>query len=359
MENYKLKLLPPQGDLETKEILKKLVAAKSALAELKGVAASIPNEQILVNTLTLQEAKESSAIENIITTHDDIYQSDIFTQQFKSAASKEVHKYAAALREGFQLVRENGILTNNHILQIQSEIEGNNAGFRKQPGTKLENDQTGEVVYVPPQDYASIVELMNNLEKFINDQAMLDVDPLIKMAIIHHQFESIHPFYDGNGRTGRIINILYLIQNKLLNLPVLYLSRYIIRNKGRYYSLLQDVRLKGDWNEWILFMLDGVEETSYQTMQLISGIKQLMMQYKHKIRKELPKVYSQDLINNLFRHPYTKIDFVMKELNVSRITATNYLQKLVDIDLLAKQKIGRENFYINLPLFDLIRQGNN
>lgn len=358
MEISGIKLLPPTVELETKEVLKKLISAKSALAELKGVAATIPNESILVNTLTLQEAKESSAIENIITTHDDIFQSDIFTQQFKSAAAKEVHSYANALRKGFELVRKNGIITNNHIIEIQHEIEGNNAGFRKLPGTNLINDLTGEVVYIPPQDYNSIVTLMDNLEQFINDNSVLDVDPLIKMAIIHHQFESIHPFYDGNGRTGRIINILYLIQNGLLNLPVLYLSRYIIKNKSEYYRLLQEVRLKNTWTTWVLFMLNGVEETSYQTIELINEIKILMMQYKHKLRKELPKIYSQDLINNLFRHPYTKIEFIMNELRISRLTATKYLDKLVEIQLVNKQKIGRDNFYINAPLFNLLSKGN-
>lgn len=359
MEKSGVKLLPPNVDLETKEVLKKLVSAKSALAELKGVAASIPNESILLNTLTLQEAKESSAIENIITTHDDIFQSDIFTQQFKSAAAKEVYSYANALRKGFELVKKNGFITKNYILEIQREIEGNNAGFRRQPGTNLINDLTGEVVYTPPQDYDSIVTLMDNLEKFVNEGGMFDVDPLIKMAIIHHQFESIHPFYDGNGRTGRIINILYLIQCGLLNLPVLYLSRYIIKHKGEYYRLLQDVRLEGVWTEWVLFMLTGVEETSYQTIELINEIKKLMMQYKHKIRSELPRIYSQDLINNLFKHPYTKIEFIMKELRVSRLTATKYLEKLVDIDLVVKQKIGRDNFYINVPLFALLSKGNS
>ncbi len=359
MEISGVKLLPPLVELEPKEVLKKLVSAKSALAELKGVAASIPNESILLNTLTLQEAKESSAIENIITTHDDIFQSDIFTQQFKSAAAKEVYSYANALKKGFELVRKNGIITINHIVEIQHEIEGNNAGFRKLPGTNLMNDLTGEVVYTPPQDYNSIVALMVNLEKFINEASVLDVDPLVKMAIIHHQFESIHPFYDGNGRTGRIINILYLIQYGLLNLPVLYLSRYIIKNKGEYYRLLQDVRVNGSWIEWILFMLTGVEETSYQTIDLINEIKKLMMEYKHKIRKELPRIYSQDLINNLFKHPYTKIEFLMNELRVSRLTATKYLDKLVEIELLAKQKIGRDNFYINMPLFVLLSKGNS
>lgn len=232
--------------METKAVLRKTAEAHKALAELKGVISSILNENILLETLTLREARESSAIENIVTTIDEVYQSDLFSNQFTSPAAKEVHRYAHALKAGFELVKKSGLLTNNHILQIQAEIEQNNAGFRRLPGTKLLNDKTGEIVYTPPQDHDTILTLMNNLENFINDDTTMDVDPLIKMAIIHHQFESIHPFYDGNGRTGRIINILYLIQKDLLNLPVLYLSRYIITHKKDYYHLLQSVRETGN-----------------------------------------------------------------------------------------------------------------
>ncbi len=310
-----------------------------------------------METLTLREAKESSAIENIISTFAEVYQSNIFTNQFASAAAKEVHQYAQALKKGFHLVKNHGLLTNNYILQIQSVVEQNDSGFRKLPGTKLLNDRTGKVVYTPPQDYETIISLMENLELFINDDAIMDADPLIKMAIIHHQFESIHPFYDGNGRTGRIINILYLVQKNLLHLPVLYLSRYIIKHKKDYYRLLQIVRDENKWEEWILFMLNGIEETANESVLLIAAIKNLMQEYKQQIRTNYAKMYSQDLLNNLFRYPYTKIEFIQIDLRISRSTAIRYLETLVKGGILIKRKIGRDNFYLNEALF-LLLQGD-
>lgn len=349
-----VQLLPPKKEIETKAVLRKAALAHKALAELKGVVTSIPNQNILIETLTLREAKESSAIENIISTFADVYQSSLFTEQFASVEAKEVHLYAKALRAGFHLVKKNGLLTNNQVLKIQEIVEGNDAGFRKLPGTKLLNDKTGEVVYTPPQEYDEIIKLMKNLEKFMNDDAMLDADPLVKMAIIHHQFETIHPFYDGNGRTGRIINILYLIQKKLLDLPVLYLSRYIIKHKNQYYRLLQSVRESNEWEEWILYMLDGIQQTAVESIVLISNIKRIMQEYKQKIRTELPKIYSQDLLNNLFKYPYTKIDYLQTDLEISRNTAIRYLEALLKHGLVKKQRIGRDNFYINEPLFKLL-----
>jgi Fic family protein len=349
-----IKLLPLDKDVESKVVLRKTALAHKALAELKGVMTSIPNQNILIETLTLREARESSAVENIISTFAEVYQSNLFNQQFASPEAKEVHLYAKALKAGFQLVKKQGLLTVNYILQIQEIVEGNKAGFRKLPGTKLLNDKTGEVVYEPPQHHAAIVSLMSNLEKFMNDESMMDADPLVKMAIIHHQFESIHPFYDGNGRTGRIINILYLIQKNLLDLPVLYLSRYMIRHKNDYYRLLQKVRDKNEWEEWILYMLDGVEKTAHESIVLIGNIKTLMQQYKQTIRTQLPKLYSQDLLNNLFKYPYTKIEYFEEDFGISRSTAIRYLTALVKQKLLVKKKIGRDNFYINKPLFDLL-----
>lgn len=349
-----IKLLPFPQEIETKAVLKKLARAHQALAELKGIAVSIPNEGILISTLSLQEAKDSSAIENIITTHDDLYRSDSAAKLFVSTAAKEVHNYASALRYGFQQVKAHGLLTNNDVLRIQAIIEENSAGFRKLPGTALKNDLTGETVYTPPQHADEIIALMINLESFINDDDLCDWDPLIKMAVIHHQFESIHPFYDGNGRTGRIINMLYLVKQGLLKIPVLYLSRYINQNKSDYYRLLQVTRDTENWQPWLLFILDGVEQTAKQTVTLIEGIKTTMQSFKQKMRSELPKIYSQDLLNNIFRHPYTKIDFVMTELNVSRITATRYLDELTGITLLSKRKIGRDNYYINTALYELL-----
>lgn len=356
MGDYTITPLPLQAELETRTVLKKVAAAHKALAELKGVISSLPNENIILETLTLQEAKDSSAIENIITTFDEVYQSDVMQTAFITPAAKEVHQYAAALRQGFGLVKQYGLLTSNYILKIQEVIEENKAGFRKVPGTRLLNDKTGEVVYTPPQDYNTIVNLMNNLEKYINDDTICDIDPLIKMAVIHHQFESIHPFYDGNGRTGRIINILYLVQKGLLHLPVLYLSRFIIRNKELYYQLLQGVRDHQKWESWILFMLEGVELTAKEGVLLVGNIRDLMLRYKQRIREEHPKIYSQDLLNNLFKYPYTKIDFIQRDLGVSRSTAIRYLEQLVDDKILDKIKVGRDNFYLNTALFKLLTQ---
>jgi len=352
--NYQIPLLPLKQDIESKVVLKKCAKAHQALAELKGIVATIPNENILISTLSLQEAKDSSAIENIITTHDELFKSDYIAQQFASLAAKEVFNYAAALQNGFDQVKQRELLTANDIQVIQAAIEQNNAGFRTQSGTTLKNEQTGEIIYTPPQSHDEIVRLMSNLEQFINDNALCDWDDLIKMAVIHHQFESIHPFYDGNGRTGRVINVLYLIKQHLLTLPVLYLSRYINQHKHDYYHLLQAVRSHGEWEAWLLFMLDAVEQTSLQTIELVRSIKQLMQTYKIKMRNELPKIYSQDLLNNIFRHPYTKIDFVSNDLQVTRKTAAKYLEELITIGLLSKHKIGKENYYLNQNLSQLL-----
>lgn len=352
-ENWILKELPLPIDIETKAVLKSLPSAHAALAELKGIASTIPNQIILINTLGLQEAKDSSAIENIITTHDDLYKSELNLDSFKSLEAKEVQNYISALKKGFELIKNKGLITNNIIIEIQKELEGNSAGFRKLPGTALKNSSTGETIYTPPQDINEINKLMSNLEKFINDPSICDYDPLVKMAIIHYQFESIHPFYDGNGRTGRIINILYLIIEKLQNLPILYLSNYIIQNKSDYYRLLQQLRDDDNWEEWLLFMVHGIEKTSKETIDLIIQIRELMMEYKHKLRNNY-KFYSQDLLNNLFKHPYTKIEFIVNDLKVSRITAANYLNKLADDGILRKEKIGTGNYYINEKLFNLL-----
>lgn len=356
--NFDVGLLPPKGLEESKAILKKLNSAHRYLAELKGVAATIPNQSILINTLALQEAKDSSAIENIITTHDELYKAQLFGEMFKTASVKEVSNYAKALKHGFSLVQKQKILTENHILEIQKILERNDAGFRKVPGTALVNQSTGETVYTPPQDHDTIIKLMNNLIEYMNTPQIHDVDPLVKMAVIHYQFETIHPFYDGNGRTGRIINILYLVLENLLAIPVLYLSRYIIRKKADYYRLLQYVRDTGQWEEWVLYMLDAIEDTSRETIGLIESMRDVMMDYKHRIREEYPRMYSQDLINNLFRHPYTKIDFLMTDLRISRLTAVKYLDTLAESGFLKKEKIWRSNYYINTALFSLFTGDN-
>lgn len=352
--SFEVQPLPPRNLYESNAILKKLASAHRYLAELKGVAATIPNQGILINTLALQEAKDSSAVENIITTHDELYKAQLLADTLQTAETKEVENYIEALQHGFGLVKKNRLLTANHILEIQRRLEKNDAGFRKLTGTTLVNDLTGETVYTPPQDHETVLRLMDNLIEYINKKDFHDADPLVKMAVIHFQFESIHPFYDGNGRTGRIINILYLVLENLLSIPILYLSRYIIANKAEYYQLLQSVRDTGKWDAWILYMLDAVETTARETISLVDGIRNLMMDYKHRIRANHPKMYSQDLINNLFRHPYTKIEFLMADINVTRLTAAKYLDTLAENGFLKKEKIWRSNYYVNLPLFDLL-----
>lgn len=338
---------------ETPAILKKLASSSRKLAELKGMAVSIPNQDILINTLALQEAKDSSEIENIVTTHDELFKHDVQPESFANLAAKEVLRYRQALKVGFEQVRSSGLLTCNHIIDIQGELERNNAGFRKLPGTALK-DGSGQTIYTPPQDPAEIVEGMRGLERFINEPDLFDADPLIKMALIHHQFESIHPFYDGNGRTGRIVNVLYLVKEGLLDIPVLYLSQHIVRHKADYYRLLQSVREADTWEEWVLYLLTAVEQTAGQTIATVQAIKTALFDYKQRIRSGY-KFYSQDLINNLFMHPYTKIEFVQRDLGVSRITATKYLDTLTEGGFVQKQKIGRGNYYVNIALIALLQ----
>lgn len=349
MKKFDIKPLPPQGELETSAILKELVKAHRHLAELKGIAKTIPNENILISTLSLQEAQSSSAIENIITTQDALYKHEL-QNDIADPVTKEVAHYVDALQLGYKAVQGRGVLTLNTILEIQQTLEGNRAGFRKTPGTVLKNERTGEVVFEPPTP-EKIPEYMGALEAFMNERS--ELDPLVCMALIHHQFETIHPFYDGNGRTGRILNILYLVQYELLDTPILYLSRYINQTKDDYYSLLQKARDENIWEEWIIYMLRGVSVTAKHTTALIERIRNLLLSQKQDIRENY-KFYSQDLLNNLFRHPYTKVAFLEADLNVSRATATRYLDALSEGGILDKQKLGRENYYTNQPLIDLL-----
>lgn len=363
-KQYNIPQLPLSFDLESKEILKQLSRSHRRLAELKGVARTIPNERILISTLTLQEAKDSSEVEDIVTTQDDLYKAGLdIKQNVINASTKEVLAYREAIEKGFSLVRTNRLLTNKTIKQIQAILENNDAGFRTSTGTKLKRN-VGEVVYIPPQDAEQIINLMGNLEDFINNEEICDLDPLIKMAIIHHQFESIHPFYDGNGRTGRIVNVLYLVITELLDLPILYLSRYITHNKAEYYRLIQAIRDKEndnvkEWEEWILFILKGIEETSIETIRLVKGISNLMNQYKNILRPLFDKQYKHELLNNLFFHPYTKIEFMERDMMVERRTASKYLNMIVDAGLLHKEKIGNVNYYINVGLVNLFLNHSN
>ncbi len=345
-----LQKLPFDVNLESVKILKKVNLANKALAELKGISLTIPNSSILINTLVLQEAKDSSEIENIITTHDELYKSDIGIDDLNHS-TKEVKNYSLALKKGFELISENKLLIIRHILEIQEILENNNAGIRTQAGTVLKNPLTGETIYTPPQDFETISDLLKNLEEYINIDD--DIDPLIKMAIIHYQFESIHPFYDGNGRSGRIINVLYLVLKDLLDIPILYLSGYIIKTKTDYYRLLQEVRTKNSYEEWILYMLEGVEQTAIETIRIIDEIKKEMLFVKNIILEKTVKIYSKELVEIIFLHPYTKIDFLVNGLGISRQTASKYLGQLEKIGILEIRKVKNSNYYINKSLYNL------
>ena len=353
-EEYEIPALPIEGLEETIPVLRALAKANRYLAEVKGSAKTIPNQTILITMLALQEAKASSEIENIVTTQDELFQAGVLPDNLGTPNAKEVARYRDALNFGFAQQRDtDGLLTNNMIIGMFRILKQSDSGFRQTPGTALKNQKSGELVYIPPQGADDIRKHMRKLENFINDDEISALDPLVKMAIIHHQFESIHPFPDGNGRVGRVINILYLTRTGLLDIPMLYLSRYINRHKNEYYRLLQYVRTSGDWEPWILYMLEAVSETAQETLKMIQDIGSLMAQTKQRLRRDHAKIYSQDLLNNLFRHPYTRIEYVQSELDVSRPTATRYLDELTASGMLVKQKSGRNSYYINHALVDL------
>ena len=313
-----------------------------------------PPHTILIDTLSLQEAQASSEIENIVTTQDEVFEIGPTTSPNLDARQKEVSRYRDSLWVGYDgLCRSDGLISNNTIVAVFQTLKKHTGSYRTEPGIALKNEFTRDVVYVPPQGIDEIRRHMNDLEKFFNDPTTCDWDPLVKMAIIHHQFESIHPFPDGNGRVGRILNVLFLVQQRLLDIPVLYLSRYITQTKEKYYEHLQFVRDEGAWEDWILYMLRGVEATSIETTELLQGINSLLSRYKTQIRKDHGKIYSHELLNTLFRHPYTRIDYVIRETGVGRQAAARHLDELAEAGLVAKTKRGRTNYYINVPLVEL------
>ena len=352
-----LKKLPPNVELETKNVLKQLSKSHRALAELKGFSDMIPNKNILINAITINEAKDSSEIENIITTHDELFKT-MSGENYKSPAAKEVVNYRTAVWKGYNIVKEKGFLSINMITEIQEFIELNRAGIRKLPGTVLKNEATGEVVYTPPSGEQEILSLLTNLEQYINNDDD-NIDFLVKLAVIHYQFESIHPFYDGNGRTGRIINVLYLILKDLLDSPILYLSKYIIKNKADYYKLLKKVTVQDEWEEWILFILHGIEEMSNETLILVKKINRLLENTAEKIKDELPKIYSRELVDLIFFEFYTKISYIEEGLGVSRKTAYKYLSQLEEKGYLESEKIGRERIYLNKKLFKIVKDAGD
>jgi len=349
---YSLTQFPPRVELQTVPIMRALVEARSALGELKGRATSLPNPNILLDTLFLQEALASSEIENIVTTADEAFRANLFSNT-GSVAAREVARYRDAMHLGYKAWLSNHFISENMLVDMFRLLKQRDDGYRQTHDVVLRNQSTGEEVYVPPQGQIVIRELMKELAEFINDEPPDDIDPLIKMALIHHQFESIHPFPDGNGRIGRVLNVLYLTHKGLLDAPILYLSRAINRTKPDYYHLLQAVREKGAWEEWIIYILRAVTETARSTLQLVSGIRELMAEHKHRMRNDLPKIYSQDLLNNLFRNPYTRIEYVAKDLAVERQTARKYLKQLTEKGIVDEVKAGRNNYYINTKLVAL------
>lgn len=355
--NNQLPYLPPQFggkkiDIETKEIMREASKANRKLAELKGYSEIVPNKNILINAITLNEAKESSEIENIITTHDELF-SALSKSEYLFGAAKEVLNYKEALWRGIDLIKENGFLTINMFVEIQEIIEGNKAGIRTQGGTKLINERTGEVVYTPPETETEIRNLLGNLERYINEED--NIDPLIKLAVIHYQFESIHPFYDGNGRTGRIINELFLVMRGLLDAPILYLSKYILSTKQDYYRLLNDIHNNGNLEEWILYILKGIQETSEKSLNILREINDLIENTSNEIREKHPKIYSKELVDILFLEFYTRINNVETGLNVTRKTASSYLNELSESGILEVEVRGKDKLFINKRLLDIMK----
>lgn len=344
--------LPPKEDIETKEILKACIAARAALATLKEAAKLIPNQAILINTIPLLEAQASSEIENIVTTTDRLFQfAQDPTQSHADPATKEALRYRAALQQGFRELNKSPLTTRTAV-EVCRNIKGVDMDIRKVPGTALMNDATARVVYTPPQGESLIRELLSDWEKFIHNHE--EIDPLIRMAVMHYQFEAIHPFSDGNGRTGRILNLLFLIEKELLELPILYLSRYIIRNKQDYYRLLLAVTIERQWEAWILYMLQAVKETAEWTTNKIRDIKQLMDETVKMVRNELPSIYSRELVELIFTQPYCRIANVVEAEIAQRATASKTLKELAAKGILIEISFGREKIFINTKLMRML-----
>ena len=363
LENYMFKkelpynnlpLLPPKTELESKEILKAAIEANKSLSELKGMAKTIPNQAILVSTLPMQEARSSSEIENVVTTNDKLYEAMVSSTNNHDSQTKEVLRYREALWEGFSELSSKGLLTTNLFVKIYQKIKETDAGIRVTPGTRISNSKGG-IIYTPPEGEVIIRDKLKNLEDFIHGEN--EFDDLIKLALIHYQFEAIHPFTDGNGRTGRIINVLYLILKGHLELPVLYLSKYIIENKNEYYEKLRNVTEKNEWQYWIIFMLNAIDETAKYTSNRIVLIKKLMEDALKIAKEKLPtRVYSKELIDIIFEQPYCKTEFIVKAGIAKRQTAAEYLKELEKAGFVKSKKVGKEMLYINTVLFEILAE---
>ena len=347
--------LPPAQDFENRAVLKACITARAALAEFKQAAGLISNQAMLINTIPLLEAKDSSEIENIVTTTDKLFQYAQWEHQ-ADPATKEALRYRSALHKGFQSLKDRPLCTATAV-EICCTLKGVDMDIRKTPGTQLINDKTGEVIYTPPEGEGTLRDLLANWERFIHNED--DVDPLVRMAVGHYQFEAIHPFIDGNGRTGRVINILYLIQQDLLQLPILYLSRHIINNKSDYYKLLLDVTREGAWEPWILFMLKAVEETSRWTTNKIAAIRNLAEHTTVFIRNSLPKIYTHELVDVIFEQPYCRISDLINKGVAKRQAASKYLKELVELGVLVERSVGKEKLFIHPKLMKLLSHDSN
>jgi len=346
--------LPPKVEIDSKNVLNKLTQAHRYLAELKGTAQIIPNQDILINSIILQEAQSSSLIENVVTTNDKLYKAFSSDRKDIDPQTKEVLRYREALWEGFRKLKNRPVFSTNLFVDVFRTIKQTREGIRSAFGTRIA-DSKGRVIYTPPEGEQIIRNKLKQLEQFIHDKKLF-IDPLIKLALIHYQFEAIHPFTDANGRTGRILNVLYLVYTKLLDLPILYLSKYLIENKSQYYKLLRNVTYKQDWESWIIYILDAVGKTSQQSISKITCIKEELDKTIERAKKELPSyVYSKELIELIFEQPYCKIQFLVKKNIAKRQTASQYLEELVNIGIMKKEKFGKENLYLNMKLYNVLR----
>jgi Fic family protein len=344
--------LPPQAEVDSKAVLKACIGARTQLATLKESAKLIPNQSVLINTIPLLEAQASSEIENIVTTADKLFQfAQDPAQGSADPATKEALRYRTALYQGYQSLRERPITTSTAV-NVCRTIKGVDMDIRRVPGTALMNDATRAIVYTPPQGEATIRDLLSDWERFLHNST--EIDPLIRMAVMHYQFEAIHPFTDGNGRTGRVLNLLFLVEQGLLDLPILYLSRYIISNKSDYYRLLLKVTVEGAWEEWILYMLAAVEDTAQWTTNRIHEIKQLMTSTTEKLRKEMPNGYSRELVELIFAQPYCRIANVVDAEIAQRATASKLLKELVRLKVLVEVQVGRDKLFINPGLMQIL-----
>ena len=351
-----LPTLPPTVELETRAVLKRCIEARTALAELKQAAELIPNQRMLINTLPLLEAKDSSEIESIVTTTDLLFQHAQDGEHQADPATKEALRYRKALHNGYQSLADRPLCTGTAV-EICRTLKGVNMDIRRVPGTQLANDRTGEIIYTPPEGEDRLRDLLANWERFLHNET--DLDPLVRMAIGHYQFEAIHPFTDGNGRTGRGLNTLFLIQEGLLNLPILYLSRYIIAHRADYYRLLLDVTRDNAWEPWLLYMLSAVEETARWTCVKIAAIRRLAEHTTHFVRAQLPKTYSRELVDVIFEQPYCRISNVVDKQIAQRQAASRYLKELVSIGVLQEVQVGKEKLFIHPKLMHLLTRDDN